>query len=155
MRDICCQRLSPLEWDRKEIVWRDKPFYSSRYRAFLHVPINIGKKIAQGMKIIEEAGLSAEPMVLSRNDTMWGAEILIPVSRKDNRFRTELVTGRFLTRLFEGHYGDIRKWIKETKNYCREKGFSAKEFIFWYATCPKCAKKSNDMVQVVVLARVE
>jgi len=155
MKNECCKRLIPAEWDRKEIVWRDKPFYVSRYRSFLHVPINIGKKIAEGMKKIEEAGLQAEPMVLSRNETMWGAEILIPISGKAGRFRIELLTGRFLTRLFEGYYGDMRAWIKETKKYCAEKGFSAKEFIFFYATCPKCAKKHGDKVQVVVLARVE
>jgi len=153
--NACCKRLFPVEWDKKEVVWRDKPFFSSRYRAFLHVPINIGKKIAESMEIIKEAGLSAEPMVLSRNSTMWGAEILIPVSKKDNRFRTELVTGRFLTRLFEGHYADLKKWIKETKKYAEEKGLTSKEFIFWYATCPKCAKKNNDAVQVVVFVRVE
>jgi hypothetical protein len=151
----CCKRLTPAEWDKKEIVWRDKPFYKSRYRAFLHVPINIGKKIAEGMKMIGEAGLTSEPMMLSRNDTMWGAEILIPISGRTGRFRTELITGRFLTRLFEGHYADMKKWIKETKKYCESRGYKAREFIFWYATCPKCAKKNEDKVQVVVFAKVE
>lgn len=155
MPQRCCNRLLPIEWDRKEIVWRDKPFYKSRYRAFLHVPINIGKKIEEGMKIIGEAGLAAEPMVLSKNDTAWGAEILIPVSRKANRFKTEIITGRFLTRLFEGHYADMKKWIKESRKYAEERGWKAKEFIFWYATCPNCAKKNGDKVQVVVFARVE
>jgi hypothetical protein len=144
-----------MEWDQKEIVWRDKPFYKSRYRAFLHVPINIGKKISEGMKIIEKAGLTSEPMVLSKNDTMWGAEILIPISARTGRFGTEIVTGRFLTRLFEGHYADAKKWIKETKKYCESRRHKAREFIFWYATCPKCAKKKEDKVQVVVFARVE
>jgi len=155
MMNFCCQPLSPLEWDKKELIWRDKPFYVSRYRSFLHVPINIGKKIAEGMKKISEAGLQAEPMVLSRNETMWGAEILIPISGKAGRFRIELLTGRFLTRLFEGNYADIKKWVKETKKYCESRGFSAKEFIFWYATCPQCAKARGDRAQVVVLARVE
>jgi len=155
MNQECCRRLTSAEWDKKEIVWRDKPFYKSRYRAFLHVPINIGKKIAEGMKAIEEAGLSSEPMVLSKNDTMWGAEILIPISAKTARFRTELVNGSFITRLFEGHYADMKSWIKETKKYCESRGQKAREFIFWYATCPKCAKKRNDTVQVVVFARVE
>jgi len=86
---------------------------------------------------------------------MWGAEILIPISRKVGRFRIELLTGRFLTRLFEGNYADIKKWVKETKKYCESRGFSAKEFIFWYATCPKCAKSRGDKAQVVVLVRVE
>ncbi|MDD5490059.1 MAG: hypothetical protein PHP25_05280 [Candidatus Moranbacteria bacterium] len=154
MENICCKRLIPAEWDKKEIVWRDKPFYKSRYRSFLHVPINIGKKITEGMKAIGEAGLVSEQMVLSKNDTMWGAEILIPISQRTGRFKTELVTGRFFTRLFEGNYADMKKWIKETKRYCESRGLAAKEFIFWYATCPKCAKKYEDKVQIVVFARV-
>ena len=55
---------------KKEIVWRDKPFLKSHYFAFLHVPVNIGAKITEGMKKIEEAGLQAEQMVLSKNDGM-------------------------------------------------------------------------------------
>jgi len=155
MNDECCKRLSLEEWDKKEIVWRDKPFYKDRYWSFIHVPIGFGKKIVRGLEKIKEAGLAAEPMVLSKCDNLWGGEMLIPVSKKTDIFETELLTGKFLTRLFEGHYGDMRKWIKETKKYCREKGFLPKEFIFWYATCPKCAKKYGDKVQVVVFARVE
>ena len=164
MTDECCKILSPAEWDKKEIVWRDKPFYKSHYFAFLHVPVNLGKKIIEGMKRIKEAGIAAEPMVLSRNDTLWGADILIPIKNKTDIFEIELITGRFLTRLFEGHYGDMRKWIRETRDWCREKqslaagrekGSEPEEFIFWYATCPKCAKKYGDKVQVVVFAKVE
>jgi len=155
MDNECCKRLIPEEWDQKEIVWRDKPFYYDRYISFLHVPINFGGKIIRGLDRIKEAGLVSEQMVLSRFDGLWGGEMLIPVSQKTSRFQTELITGRFLTRLFEGYYGDMRRWIKETKKYCKEKGFKAQEFIFWYATCPKCAKKYGDKVQVVVFARVE
>ena len=155
MSEECCKVISPAEWDKKEIVWRDKPFFRSRYFAFLHVPVNIGKKITEGMKKIEEAGLQMEQMVLSRNDGLWGADILIPIKTKTDIFEMEMITGRFLTRLFDGHYGDMRKWIRETRSWCREKGFEPEEYIFWYATCPKCAKKRGDKAQVVVFAKVE
>jgi hypothetical protein len=155
MAEECCKILNPAEWDKKEIVWRDKPFYKSHYTAFFHVPLNLGKKIVEGIGKIEEAGLTDEQMMLSRNDTMWGADLLIPVKSKTDFFDTELVTGRFFTRLFEGHYGDMRKWIRETRIWCRGKGLDPEEFIFWYATCPKCAKKRGDKVQVVVFAKVE
>ncbi|HLM84283.1 MAG TPA: hydrolase [Candidatus Bathyarchaeia archaeon] len=160
----CCKILSPAEWDKKEIVWRDKPFLKSHYFAFLHVPVNIGAKISEGMKKIDEAGLGAEQMVLSKNDGIFGADILIPIKNKTDIFEVDLITGRFLTRLFEGHYGDMRKWIRETRIWCREKqglaagrgkGWESEEFIFWYATCPKCAKKRGDKAQVVVFAKVE
>lgn len=155
MNQECCKILSPAEWDKKEIVWRDKPFFKSHYFAFLHVPVNIGSKITKGMKKIEETGLGAEQMVLSKNDGLWGADILIPIKNKTDVFDIELVTGKFLTRLFEGHYGDMRRWIRETRAWCREKGFEPEEYIFWYATCPKCAKKRDDKAQVVVFAKVE
>jgi hypothetical protein len=154
MTEECCKILSPAEWDRKEIVWRDKPFYKSRYFSLFHVPVNIGSKITEGMKKIEKAGLMEEQMVLSRNDGWFGADILIPIKAKTDIFEIELITGRFLTRLFDGTYGDMGKWIKETRDWCREKGLEPEEFIFWYATCPKCAKKRKDQAQVVVLAKV-
>src|SRR4030042_2410933 len=153
MNEECCKRLNPADGDRKKIIGRDKPFYKDSSWSFLHVPLDFGRKIVRGLGKIKEAGLSSEQMVLSKCDGLWGGEMLIPISKKTDIFKTELITGKFLTRLFEGHYGDMRQWIKETKNYCREKSFSAKEFIFWYATCPKCAKKYGDKVQVVVLAR--
>jgi hypothetical protein len=154
MSDQCCKILSPIEWDKKELVWRDKPFYKSRYFSFLHVPLNLGKKITEGMRKIREAGLTAEPMMLSQNESMWGADILIPIKNKTNIFDVELITGRFLTRLFDGHYGDMRKWIRETRDWCRERGLEPEEYIFWYATCPKCAKARGDKAQVVVFAKV-
>lgn len=151
----CCQRLSPLEWEKKEIIWQDKPFLKDRYWSFFHVPLDFGKKIIRGFEKIKEVGLAAEPMVLSKNDGLWGGEMLIPISKNTDQFEVEMLHGKFLTRLFEGHYGDMRSWIRETRKWCREKGYEAKEFIFWYATCPKCAKKYGDKVQMVVFARVE
>ncbi len=155
MSQDCCKILSPAEWDKKELVWRDKPFYRSRYWSFLHVPVNLGRKIIEGTRRIGEAGLTAEPMMLSRNDGLFGGDILIPIKNKTDVFDIELITGRFFTRLFEGHYGDMRKWIRETRDWCREKGFEPEEYIFWYATCPRCAKKRGDKAQVVVFAKVE
>lgn len=151
----CCKILSSTEWDRKEVIWRDKPFYKTRYRSFFHIPLNIGKKIVESIGKIEEAGLAAEQMMLSRHSTMWGADLLIPIKNKTDIFEIELISGRFLTRLFEGHYGDIGKWIKEMRKYCLEKGFKSEELIFWYATCPKCAKSRGDRAQAVVFAKVE
>lgn len=154
MSDNCCKILTFAEWDKKEIIWRDKPFYKSRYFSFFHVPINLGNKVSKGIEKIREAGLAAEQMVLSRRGSFGGVEMLIPIKSKTDAFEIELVTGRFLTRLFEGNYGDIEKWVKITRVWCRERNFEPEEYIFWYATCPKCAKKRNDRVQVVVFAKV-
>ena len=155
MSNQCCQRLSLEEWDKKEIVWRDKPFYKDHYRSFFHVPVNFGKKIVRGLERVKESGLEAEQMVLCKNDSPWGADLLIPISQKTDKFNVELLNGRFITRLFEGYYGEIKAWIKETKRYCHSKNLEPKEYIFWYATCPKCAKKFGGKVQMVILARVE
>lgn len=155
MNEECCKRLSPEEWDKKELVWRDKTFYKTHFLAFFHVPVNIGQKIIKGTAKVKEAGLLAENMILVKNDGLFGADLLIPIAGKTNQFEIELITGKFLTRLFEGHYGDMRGWVKEARDWCRKQGFESEEYIFWYATCPKCAKKYGDKVQVVVFAKVE
>ncbi len=152
-KSTCCERLTEIEWNNKEIIWEDKPFYLSRYLSILHVPINIGGKIREGFSIIEEYGLSAEPMVLSRNITSWGAEILIPISNITDAFEIEILTGRYITGLFEGTYGEIESWSSEMEKSLRSKNLRSKEFIYWYATCPKCAKVYKT-VQVVIFARV-
>jgi len=150
----CCERLVPQEWDKKIIKWRDKPFYKSHYVSFFHVPLNIAGKIKEGYARIEELGLAAEPMVITRNETFWGADVLIPISAKTDIFEIEIMSGKFATGLFEGAYGEIGTWVKKMERVCKKNGVTPKEYLYWYATCPKCAKK-YESVQVVIFARID
>ena len=64
------------------------------------------------------------------------------------------VSGDFVTRVFEGDYGQVRHWHGEMKALARARGREPMAVWFFYTTCPKCAKVygKNPVVGVVELA---
>ncbi len=63
------------------------------------------------------------------------------------------VPGRFLAKVFEGPYLNMRGWIEEMRGYVAGKGKELKKLYFYYTTCPKCARKYGKNY-VVLLAQV-
>jgi hypothetical protein len=50
------------------------------------------------------------------------------------------LSGTYITKVFDGPYNAVPKWIKETNHYVTQKGKTVKRYYFYYTTCPKCAK---------------
>jgi hypothetical protein len=50
------------------------------------------------------------------------------------------ISGRFLSKVYEGPYRDTGKWTKDFEGYAISKGNEIKKWYMWYTTCPKCAK---------------
>jgi hypothetical protein len=50
------------------------------------------------------------------------------------------LSGRFLTRVFEGPFRNAVRWASEMKQYVAAKGLRLDRLYFGYTTCPKCAK---------------
>jgi len=151
----CCVRLDAADWDKKEIEWEDKPFYKAKYRTIFHIPLNIGGVVTRTMAELDSRGLAEDPpMMLSKEESMFSSTMLFSLNEDASDLNTEKLSGKYASRLFEGGYREMGKWIRETKLYCSEIGKEAKELLFWYATCPKCAKKYGG-VQTVIFAKVD
>lgn len=137
----CCPRFNPEPWDEKEVTWQDKLFLKDHVRSFLHIPLNMGKVMTRNMEKIEEAGaLTPEPLVLSDDKSLWGADVYIAVSKEVPGAEMTRVSGTFLTKAFEGPYSNTGKWVGEMKAYVKSEGKELKKLYFFYTTCPKCAK---------------
>lgn len=96
----CCPRFAPELWDEKEITWHDKLFIKDHVRSFLHIPLNFGKVIVKNMEMIKEAGaLHHEPLMLSDERSLWGADIYIAVSKEVPGAEMERISGTFLTEM--------------------------------------------------------
>ena len=50
------------------------------------------------------------------------------------------ISGRFLTKVFEGPYKNAGRWAKQMKDYVTSKAKEIKKMYFFYTTCPKCAE---------------
>ncbi|MCY2988872.1 MAG: hypothetical protein NTY19_13535 [Planctomycetota bacterium] len=153
-KQVCCPEGYPEDWHEKEIHWQDKLFVKGRVRSILHIPLNFGSVLKKNVRLIESAGaMSEEMLVVSDENSLWGADIYISVTKEVPHAQTARLSGIFLTKVFEGPYKQIPTWIREMTSYVRSKGKEVKRLYLLYRTCPKCAKKYGKNY-VVLLAQV-
>ena len=150
----CCPRFNPEPWDDKEIKWKDKRFVTDRVRSVFHIPMNFASVMKKNMTLIEAAGAKSNDMiVLSDENSLWGADIFIDVSKEVPGAKMSAISGTFLGKVFEGPYKNMNLWIKEMGEYLKSKGKEVQKIYFYYTTCPKCAKKHGKNY-VVLMAKV-
>ena len=150
----CCKRFNPKPWEGKTINFKDTIFVKDRVRSIFHIPINFGSVMARDMeKIAEAKALAKTPIMLSDENSLWGADVYIAVSKKVKGFENVKVPGAFLSKVFEGPYRNMGKWIKEMQAYVTKKGKKMQKLYFFYTTCPSCAKAYGKNY-VVLLARI-
>ncbi len=150
----CCPRFDPQPWDEKEITLDNRLFVKDRVRSFLHIPLNFGQVMVRNMQRIAAAEAAApEPMVLSDENSLWGSDVYIAVTKDVPGAQMTRLSGTFLTRVFEGPYKDIRTWVAQMKTYVESKKKAMEKLYFFYTTCPKCAKVYGKNY-VVLLAKV-
>lgn len=152
----CCKWLDREEWDRKTHVWRGKPFYVEDYRSFFYMPLDLGKGVSRMARRLEKRGLLPEqPVILCRNEGMWGGVLCIEMTEPDPELPVEKLSGRFFSMYFEAEgYKEAGKLHKTIQDYCRDRGWEPKEYLSYYATCPECAEKYGKM-QIILLARLD
>jgi len=137
----CCPKFNPKPWQGKEIIWDNKIFVKDRVASFLHIPLNMGSKIVKNMKLIEAARAKpAEQLMLCDENSLWGSDIYINVSKEVSGVQMATLSGTFLTKVFEGPYKNAGVWAKEMEGYVKSKGKTIEKLYFCYTTCPACAK---------------
>lgn len=153
-KDECCPEFDPGPWDGKELEWKDRLFLRDRVRSFLHIPLNFGAVMRRNMLRIDAAKAEpATPVVLSDENSLWGADVYIEVTKELPGARMARISGTFLSRVFEGPYRNMGAWIREMQQHVKDKGRTLRKLYFYYTTCPKCAKEHGKNY-VVLLAQV-
>jgi len=122
--------------------------------SFLHIPLNFGAVMKRNVPVIEAAGAASEPMVvLSDENSLWGADVYIEATKDVPGANMAALSGTFISKVFEGPFQNMRKWIEEMKAFVTAQGKSFSKLYFYYTTCPKCARKYGKNY-VVILAQV-
>lgn len=153
--DECCPRFQPEPWDGTTLTWEDRRFVKDRVTSLFHIPLNFGAAMRRCAAAIEKAGATSESMViLSDESSLWGADVYVEVTIEVPGMQMATISGTFLSRVFEGPYSNMRKWIGEMKTFVQESGETLDKLYFYYTTCPKCAKKYGKNY-VVLLAQIQ
>jgi len=140
--EFCCPKFNPAKYDKKKVTWKGKLFVKDKVWSFFHIPINFGSVMQKNMQKIQnaDAGLK-ESIILTDEHSLFRTNLYISVKKPIVGVHDVKLSGTFLTRVFEGPYKNMKKWIKEMEEYVKAEKQELKGMYFYYTTCPKCAKK--------------
>lgn len=147
----CCPRFDPKPWEGKIFEWKDKKFVKDKVKTFMHVPLNFGQVAARVMTKIEEAGAEDNPPIcLSDHTSKWKMDIYVAVTKEVEGLENVTLSGRFLSKVYEGNFKETGKWCKDFEDFARGRGYEIKKWYMYYTTCPKCAKAYGKNYVVVI-----
>jgi len=153
--NTCCPVFDPGPWDGKSFEWQDKRFIRDRVFCLFHIPITFGKVIVRMNKLVEAAGAAIPDWVcLSDHTSMWNMDLYLAVDREIPGAANVTLSGKFLSKVYEGPYSDTGKWCADFKTYAAREGREIETWYMWYTTCPKCAKKHGKN-HVVIVAKTK
>lgn len=159
MEKECCPKFNSKKWEGKNLNWKNKHFIKETIPTFFHIPFTpmIGIKITKMWKIANEAKKISKKkddiLILFRDPSAFRSEIYLTVTDKIPSARNVALSGKFVSKVFNGNYNDIPQFIKKMNEYLKEKKKIAKDYYVHYAYCPKCAKKYGNNA-ILLIARV-
>jgi len=147
----CCPPFNPDGWDGTEHLWQDKLFIKDRVWCFLHIPLNFGKVITRLMGLVQKAGGTIPDNIwLSDHTSKWSMDIYLAVNKEIPGAENVRLSGKFLTKVYEGPYKNTGMWCEDFKKFIASRRQEIKKLYMWYTTCPKCAKFYGKNYVVVV-----
>ena len=80
-------------------------------------------------------------LLLSDECSAWKSDQHMTVTKEVPGAENVVISGSFMTKVFEGPYKEAKNWYPQMIDYVESKGKKVKKMYFYYTTCPKCAKK--------------
>ena len=156
--EICCPEFDPSLWNEKKVTWDKKMFVTESVPQFLHMPFPgvYGKSITKMVTAVEKENArttDAEFLMLAQDPSPWKSNLYVNTTKEVTGLTNVKLSGTFLTKVFDGPYQDIPKYIKQMENYAESKGEKIVDYYFYYTYCPKCSKKYGHNY-IVVFAKI-
>lgn len=142
--DICCPEFNVQRWNEKTHKWKEKLFLQDTVFQIMHIPMNMGSVIKKMFAKVEAAQASppAEDfLMLCYDPSPWKSEIHMSVTKNIPGGKMVKLSGTFVSKVFDGPYNAVPKWIGEMDQYLASKNQKALKYYFHYAYCPKCSQK--------------
>jgi hypothetical protein len=151
----CCPKFDPAPWDGKEFVWDRKKFVKDNVFTIFHMPVNFGAVMRRLIpKVVAAEAMSPEGMGLSDHTSKWNMDIYVAVTKDVPGAANVTLSGRYLSKVYEGDFKQTGAWCEDFKAFAAAKGLDIQKVYMWYTTCPKCAKKYGQNY-VAIVGKVE
>lgn len=144
--EVCCPKFDPEPWDNTVHRWKDKLFIQDSVPEVFHFPLpgTVEKTVTRLWNKAQAAEAAPEVkdfLMLAYDPTPWRGEFLVAVTKEVPGAKNVKLSGTFISKVFDGPYSHIPKYIKQMDVFLEKQNRKAKRYFFYFTTCPKCAKK--------------
>ncbi len=147
----CCPKFDPAPWDDKILKWDNKRFIKGNVFTLFFMPVNFGMVVAKLMNAVSAAKANVPDYLgLSDHTSKWNMDLYLAVDKEIPGAQNVTLSGKFLSKVYEGDFKDTGKWCKDFEELAKGKNFGIKKWYMWYTTCPKCAKKYGKNYTVII-----
>ncbi|TAJ11847.1 hypothetical protein DMA11_15275 [Marinilabiliaceae bacterium JC017] len=137
----CCPRFDPTPWDEKAFEWKNKTFIKDKVTTLFYMPLNFGQVMKRFDRKLKKAGATIpDYLCLSDHTSKWNMDVYLAVDKEIPDAENTTISGKFISKVYEGPYKDTGKWSKDFEDYARSQNQKIRKWYMWYTTCPKCAK---------------
>lgn len=155
----CCPKFDPQPWNEKTHVWKNKPFIRESIPQIFHMPLPwmYGGAVTKMWSLAQKSGAAPamkDFILMSYDPSPWRSELYLTVTKEVPGADNVALSGTFISKVFDGPYNAVPKWIKEFDQYLSGKGKKAQRYYFYFSYCPKCSKKYGHNY-CVAFARVD
>lgn len=147
VEEKCCPDLNTEYWENKEHNWENKKFITDSMRTLFHMPFPwvIGKKLmklwSQAQNSCAELENKEDTLFLFNDPSAFKSNIFLTVKNDVKDARNTTISGNFISKVYDGPYKDVPKFMKQMKSTLKKQGKEVKDFYIHYAYCPKCSKE--------------
>jgi len=147
----CCPKFNPEPWDGKIFQWENKKFIKDKVFTLFFMPLNFGAVMRRLNAKVEKSGATMPDwLCLSEHTSMWNMDLYLAVDKEVGNAENTSLSGKFYSKVYEGPFGDTKKWCTDFEKEIKDKEFELKKMYMWYTTCPKCAKKYGKNYVVII-----
>ena len=155
MNKECCPEFNPDPWDGKILEWKNKRFIRNKVFTIFYMPMNFSSIIRKLNRKVEKAKAKIpDRLCLSDHTSKWNMDVYLAVDKEIQNANNVTLSGKLLSKVYEGPFKDTGKWCKDFESYAKNKDLSIRKWYMWYTTCPNCAKKYGRNY-VVIIAEVK
>ncbi|AAM05344.1 hydrolase [Methanosarcina acetivorans] len=151
----CCPPFDPAPWDGKLFEWKNKKFIKDSVTTQNYMPLNFGEVVMRMNEKVARAGAEIPDWLgLSDHTSESNMDIYLAVDREVDGAENLTLSGKFLSKVYEGAFEKTGEWCADFEGYAKGRGLEIKKWYMWYTTCPTCAEKYGKNY-VVILAEVQ
>lgn len=150
-KEECCPKFNPKPWNGKILEWKNKKFIKDKVFTIFYIPVNFGRVMRRLMQKLDSEKIKCvDNMGLSDHTSKWNMDIYLAVDKEVPDLENVTLSGKFLSKVYEGDFKETGKWCKDFESYAKNKKQNVKKYYMWYTTCPKCAKKYGKNYVVII-----